>query len=138
MYEGPGLAARATYTFKVEEWQVADHAGHNVTARWSAGSGSFTTAAAMPTPKEELAAVLSNANNSLLWSTSRDSVWQRVEPSGFLPTSVSGGYGGITSECEKPVSTDRPSPPAAEHPRHLSPGALLCHCARCGDQHNSK
>ena len=31
-------------------------------------------------------------------STSSTSVWARVEPSGFLPTSVSGGYGGITSE----------------------------------------
>jgi len=119
VYEGPGLAPRATYTFKVEEWQAADRAGRNVTARWSAGSGSFTTAAAMPTPKEELAAVLSNRNNSLLWSTSRDSVWQRVEPSGFLPTSVSGGYGGITSECEKSHS-----PPD----RSISDSSLPC-CA---------
>ena len=98
VYEGPALEAGATYTFSVTEQQAADHNGHNVSRSWSAGTGSFTAAAGLPSAKAELIAQLRTPNVTNLWNTSSLSIWQRVEPSGFLPTSVSGGYGGITSE----------------------------------------
>ena len=98
VYEGPALTPATTYNFKVIEQQAADATGHNASRIWNAGSGSFITAADLPTPQDELIAELASANMTTLWNTSRASIWQRVEPSGFLPTSVSGGYGGITSE----------------------------------------
>ena len=78
--------------------KIGPSPGHNVSRSWHAGSGSFQTAAGLPTPQEELIAELATPNMTTLWNTSRNSIWERVEPSGFLPTSVSGGYGGITSE----------------------------------------
>lgn len=98
VYEGPGLVAGASYTFNVSEWQAADHNGLKVNKTWQAGTGSFTAAATLPSAKDELIQELQSPNMTKLWNTSSSSVWSRVEPSGFLPTSVSGGYGGITSE----------------------------------------
>ena len=99
VYEGPSLEAGTTYKFEVTELQAADRIGHNASRSWIVGSGSFLTAVALPDAKAELIAQLrSNSNMTTLWNTSSTSIWSRVEPSGFLPTSVSGGYGGITSE----------------------------------------
>lgn len=98
VYEGPALTPGQTYTFHVTERQFADGAGANVSSRsWSAGTGTFQAAADLAGAREELVAELRSPNMTLLWNTSERSIWQRVEPSGFLPTSVSNGYGGITS-----------------------------------------
>ena len=64
----------------------------------TAGSGTFRTIPTLQSAQSELAAELQSPNMTILWNTSSRSIWARVEPSGFLPTSVSGGYGGITSE----------------------------------------
>jgi len=98
VYAGPALAAGATYTFTVTETQAADSNGHNASRSWSGGAGSFKAAATLPSAKAELLSELRTTNATKLWNTSMSSIWQRVEPSGFLPTSVSNGYGGITSE----------------------------------------
>ena len=98
VYEGPGLVAGSTYTFAVSEWQGADHNGVKVNRTWQAGTGSFKAMSALKSAKDELIQELKAPNMTKLWNTSSTSVWSRVEPSGFLPTSVSGGYGGITSE----------------------------------------
>ena len=98
VYEGPPLVAGATYTFSIMERQAADATGKNVSTSWSAGTGSFQAHSALPSAKDELSAQLRGHNMTKLWNTSSTSIWSRVEPSGFLPTSVSGGYGGITSE----------------------------------------
>ena len=42
--------------------------------------------------------MMTSANVSRLWNGSWHSVADRVTSSGFLPTSVSGGYGGITQQ----------------------------------------
>lgn len=44
-----------------------------------------------PSVQAELAAEMSSANMSALWNGSWHSVADRIRPSGFLPTSVSGG-----------------------------------------------
>lgn len=76
-----------------------DGSGQNVSTSWSAGSGRFQAhRTLLPSAKDELIAELRSPNMTKLWNTSSTSIWSRVEPSGFLPTSVSGGYGGITSE----------------------------------------
>ena len=98
VYDGVDLSPNTTYTFTVQEWQAADHTGKKVNTTWSAGHGNFMTSATLPPAKEELISELRAPNMTRLWDTSSTSVWSRVEPSGFLPTSVSGGYGGITSE----------------------------------------
>ena len=92
------LVSRTRYAFSVTEYQAADGTGRNVSASWRAGEGRFQAHGALASAKAELATLLGTANLTKLWNTSSTSVWARVEPSGFLPTSVSGGYGGITSE----------------------------------------
>jgi hypothetical protein len=98
VYEGPSLVPGATYSFAVTEQQAADGTGKNVSTRWAAGSGRFQAHSELPSAQAELIAQLHSANMTQLWNASSTSIWSRVEPSGFLPTSVSGGYGGITSE----------------------------------------
>ena len=78
--------------------QAADSQGANVSKSWHAGTGTFKASPTLGSVHDELIAEVTSTNATRLWNTSSSSVWQRVEPSGFLPTSVSGGYGGITSE----------------------------------------
>jgi hypothetical protein len=98
VYEGPDLAPGHTYRFTVREQQAANSTGQNASRSWDAGTGTFATSANLPSAKQELIAELGKPNMTKLWNTSSTSIVARVEPSGFLPTSVSGGYGGITSE----------------------------------------
>ena len=98
VYEGPGLEAGADFAWTAEERVVAFSNGTTPTspAFAVAGRGSFTTADGLKTAREEAAAVMSAPNMSALWNGSWHSVNDRIMPSGFLPTSVSGAYGGIT------------------------------------------
>lgn len=98
VYEGPQLQAGATYFFTVMEHQAANGQGVNISRSWSAGRGSFKMTPDLRSAKDELIHELKKPNMTKLWETSSTSLWSRVEPSGFLPTSVSGGYGGITHE----------------------------------------
>jgi hypothetical protein len=98
VYEGPGLVAGGTFEWSAEERIVAFSNGttppsdaFSVVSR-----GSFSAAASLPSARDEAAAVMSSHNVSTLWNGSWHSVNDRIQPSGFLPTSVSGGYGGIT------------------------------------------
>ena len=90
VYDGAALAPNTTYTFTVQEWQAADHTGKKINTTWSAGTGRFLTSATLPLVKAELISELQSPNMTKLWTTSSTSIWSRVEPSGFLPTSVSG------------------------------------------------
>lgn len=47
---------------------------------------------------DEAVAQMTSANITKLWNGSLASVEDRIRPSGFMPTSVSGGYGGITEQ----------------------------------------
>lgn len=47
---------------------------------------------------------MSSPNVTKLWNGSKDSVAGRIQASGFMPTSVSGGYGGITSQYPRDSS----------------------------------
>ena len=98
VYEGPGLTAGAAYTWTAEERAVAFSNATTPTsdAFATVGSGGFTAAADLPSAKAEAAAMMRAPNMSKLWNGSWHSVNDRIQPSGFLPTSVSGGYGGIT------------------------------------------
>ena len=99
VYEGPGLTAGAEYTWTVEERIVAFSNGTTPTSEAFdvvAGRGTFTTATNLPSARAEAAAAMNSPNMSKLWNGSWHSVNDRITPSGFLPTSVSGGYGGIT------------------------------------------
>ena len=97
----PELAPGATYNYSVFEQQWASAPGQPPApwppAEWLAASGSFCTAAALPSSRDEARAELAAANFSLLFRNSLASVAGRVQPSGFVPTSVSGGYGGSTN-----------------------------------------
>lgn len=93
--EGPALRAGLAYAWSVHERQVANASGADARrmGTWLAGSGTFNTAPApqFPTPQAELVAELTSENISALWNGSWHSVVDRIRPSGFLPTSVSGG-----------------------------------------------
>lgn len=98
VYEGPGLVAGQTYQWSAEERVVAFSNGTSLPsdAFSVAARDTFTASASLPSARDEAAAVMSSHNVSALWNGSWHSVNDRIEPSGFLPTSVSGGYGGIT------------------------------------------
>ena len=98
VYEGPGLAAGQTYQWSAEERVVAFSNGTTPTSDEFAVAArdTFTASNSLPSARDEAAAVMSSHNVSALWNGSWHSVNDRIEPSGFLPTSVSGGYGGIT------------------------------------------
>ncbi len=98
VYEGPELSPGRAYSFNVREQQAADSSGHNASRSWDAGAGTFITSTELLSAKQELISELGKPNMTKIWNTSSTSIVSRVEPSGFLPTSVSGGYGGITSE----------------------------------------
>ena len=70
----------------------------------SAGGGSFETASDLIDVTEEVQRSMTAYNMSVLWNGSWNSVAHRIMPSGFLPTSVSGGYGGITQQFVRDAS----------------------------------
>lgn len=103
VYEGPALAAGGSYSWTAEERIVAysngtqpTTAGGLFSSPLKVHSGAFTAAASLPSARDEAAAAMSSPNMTALWNGSWHSVNDRIQPSGFLPTSVSGGYGGIT------------------------------------------
>lgn len=98
VFEGPGLTPGAEYRFSVTEFQAANHLGHNISSSWPAGAGAFRASSTLVDAKTELIAQLRSHNVSLIWSNVTASIVGRVQPSGHLPTSVSGGYGGIEWE----------------------------------------
>jgi hypothetical protein len=99
VYEGAALQAGHGYAWTAEERWVAFPNGSRPTAGWQqVGTGSFTTSPILPSVEEELRQVMDSPNMSRLWNGSWHSVADRVTSSGFLPTSVSGGYGGITQQ----------------------------------------
>lgn len=105
VYDGRvALTPGTTYSWTVSERVVVYSNGTaaDAVATLATHIGQFETSASLPTPRVEAAAVMTSKNVSMLWNGSWHSVADRVQPSGFLPTSVSGGYGGITEE----VSTD--------------------------------
>ena len=64
----------------------------------------FKTSPHLLSAKDEAVALMQSTNMSMLWNGSWHSVVDRVQPSGFLPTSVSGGYGGITHQFVRDAS----------------------------------
>ena len=105
VYEGPGLTANATYDWTAEERVVAYSNGTAGPATFElAGSGSFVTSPTLRSARLEAAAAMTAPNITALWNGSWQSVATRLAPSGFLPTSVSGGYGGITQEFVRDAS----------------------------------
>lgn len=98
----PPLTRGATYNWTAHElqWQPfpPDAPGVFPTPAWLAGSGAFSVPAGLPSPAAEAAAALAgNTNFSTIVRNAAASVVGRAQPSGFLPTSISGGYGGSTS-----------------------------------------
>ena len=97
----PELVAGAVYNYSVSELQWASAPGKPPAPfpppEWLAANGSFCTSAALPSARDEARAQLGGANISTLFRNSLASVAGRVQPSGFVPTSVSGGYGGPTN-----------------------------------------
>ena len=58
---------------------------------------------------------------------SRDSVSQRIRPSGFMPTSVSGGYGGVTEQFTR-----------VRQLRHRFPGGLFLTLSHALSPHRTR
>jgi hypothetical protein len=104
VYEGPkALSAGAHYAWTATERIVVMSNGTALptissSTTTATHTGTFATSATLPTPKDEAAAAMSSTNVSLLWNASWHSIADRVRPSGFMPTSVSGGYGGVTNQ----------------------------------------
>jgi hypothetical protein len=99
---GPALAPGGAYNWTVTEMQVAPAPGQPPVPQppptWVAGAGAFTASPSLPTAAAEAAAALGAGGNfSTLLSNGIASLVGRIQPCGYVPTSVSGGYGGNTS-----------------------------------------
>ena len=99
---GPQLERGAAYNWTAHElqWQPfpPDAPGVFPTPEWLAGAGAFVVPADLPSPVAEAAAALAgDANFTAIVRNAAASVVGRAQASGFLPTSISGGYGGSTS-----------------------------------------
>ena len=105
----PGLYTYANSTFPlipgeslnftVEEMQM-EYANGTVPTpfpSWLAYSGSFCVDLSLESPVVEALAEFSSTNFSTILSNGLASILDRVQPSGFMPTSISGGYGGIVN-----------------------------------------
>ncbi len=99
-YEGQPLAPSMAYSWTAEEQLIVRGDGtvpsidddDSAAAGWQiVGGGSFSTPADLIAARDEAAATMSSPNVSALWNSSWHSVLDRAAPSGFLPTSVSGG-----------------------------------------------
>lgn len=98
-----GLESGKTYTWTATERVVVYSNGTEAGAAPAIFRGSFT-ANVSGSARDEAAAMMETRNVSQLWNGSWHSVADRVQPSGFLPTSVSGGYGGITQQFVRDAS----------------------------------
>ena len=91
------LAPGTTYNYVVEETQLEAAPGKppvpSPPPSWVSANGSFCTVPSLPAPLDEVRASFLG-NFSTIYSNGFASILSRVQPSGFLPTSVSGGYGG--------------------------------------------
>lgn len=101
VYDGPPLLRGETHNWTASELQWQPYPplpGHYPTPAWVAGSGSFSVPSGLLSPEEEASQELNVAFNfSTLAANALASVTARVQPSGFVPTSISGGYGGSTN-----------------------------------------
>ena len=98
-YEGPGLVPDTTYAWTAEERDIVHGDGSRGANKWrTVAVGGFATSSTLLPARLEAAAVMSHANVSAIWNTSWRSIFNRAAPSGFQPTSVSGGYGGVDVE----------------------------------------
>lgn len=101
VYDGPSLVRGADYNWTAYElqWQPYPPAdGPYPTPQWIAGTGKFTVSADLLSPVSEASAQLNAAYNfTTLAANALASVTARIQPSGFVPTSISGGYGGSTN-----------------------------------------
>jgi hypothetical protein len=107
VYEGEALQAGHDYSWTAQERWIAFSNGTRPLAStgWKlVGSGSFTTSSSLISVEEELRKEMNSPNMSRLWNGSWHSVADRVTESGFVPTSVSGGYGGITNQFVRDAS----------------------------------
>eukprot|EP00040_Diaphanoeca_grandis_P030357 m.179339 g.179339 ORF g.179339 m.179339 type:complete len:802 (-) comp31971_c0_seq3:129-2534(-) len=108
VYQGPSLMASTTYRWSVEERFVALKQGYAPPPAQSTytvvGAGCFQTISTLSSARDEAAAEMASTNVTALWQGSVASVQDRIRPSGFLPTSVSNGYGGITSQFVRDAS----------------------------------
>lgn len=100
-----GLTPDTLYSWTVTERVVVFSNGTAAPPSASATHhGQFRTAPSLVSPAAEAASAMAGANFTKLWNGSVTSVAGRIQPSGFLPTSVSGGYGGITMEYPRDAS----------------------------------
>lgn len=67
-------------------------------------TGTFATTDTLQSVQMEAAQWMTSQNVSRLWNGSWHSVVDRTRDNGYLPTSVSGGYGGITQEFVRDAS----------------------------------
>ena len=100
IYDGPPLLRGVTYNWTASELQWQPYPpipGPYPTAPWVAGTGAFVVSPDLLSPEAEAVAELNGPGNfSTLAANALASVTGRVQPSGFVPTSISGGYGGST------------------------------------------
>ena len=94
------LAAGGNYSYTIFESQIEAAPGKppvpSPAPVWVAAQGSFCVSPTLPILRDEARAAF-GGNFSVLYSNSLASITGRVQPSGFVPTSVSGGYGGATN-----------------------------------------
>eukprot|EP00039_Didymoeca_costata_P007405 m.99424 g.99424 ORF g.99424 m.99424 type:complete len:763 (+) comp13674_c0_seq11:167-2455(+) len=102
------LKKSSQYDWTVEERELAllDGSIPSPTSQeWHVvGKGAFATTQSLMSAADEAAMEMTSSNVSMIWNTSWNSVVNRVVSSGFLPTSVSNGYGGITNEFVRDAS----------------------------------
>jgi len=96
------LAAASTYAYIVHEqqWQAAPGKPPVPVPApvVLVANSTFCTTPGLPSAMDEARKATSATSNfSALWRNTLATVTERVQPSGFVPTSVSGGYGGSTN-----------------------------------------
>ena len=94
------LAGGVTYNYTIYETQVVAAPGKppvpSPAPLWVAGRGQFCMVPALPSPRDEARAALAG-NFTVLYNHAIGTIVDRIQPSGYMPTSVSGGYGGPTN-----------------------------------------
>jgi hypothetical protein len=99
VYDGPQLERGAIYNWTATELQRYPPApGEQLAPPWVAGTGWFEVPSDLPLAVAEASTELNIAANfTKLAANALSSITARISPSGFMPTSVSGGYGGQTN-----------------------------------------
>ena len=103
VYAGPPLQPGQAYQWSAEEQQLRLSPNPHphpppLGKPFEAGNGTFVAAPDLALPIHEAAAALAAPNTTSLFEGSMQSIQGRVDhETGFVPTSVSGGYGGATS-----------------------------------------